>query len=465
MTKLSNLGEDEAGPDAEQPSRRGAAWRVVGGNAAAKVLVMGISGAMAVVTTRLIIQNFGVDAYAQYGLLASMAALVPFADLGMSAGIMNAVAGSDSPAMDPVVRKTVMSALRILCMSASMLILVGLMLGVTGLWPAVLGEGLLSGGASAAVVCVVVFAITLPLGVGQRILTGLGKNHIQIITQALAAPFVLITVLGLVMIGADAGNYLAVLTYLAGTLVALTALLLASRYIRPQVGKAIRAVPKVRSVPGAKIMDVAWPMLVQMLALPIALQTDRLLLSHLGTSAELAQYNLGSQLFGLLLQTIGAAGIALWPVFARSRADRHIRSPFPLTIGFLGVGLLLAGALSVLLPWITPIVSDGEIFLDPWLIGGFFAFVGVQAAKYPLGMYMTDLRGLRFQVIPIIVMVPINLGISWYLVGIIGAAGPIVGSAIAVGLCQVLPNIWYVVRDLSRRQCEATGQPESSKNR
>jgi hypothetical protein len=129
-----------------------------------------------------------------------------------------------------------------------------------------------------------------------------------------------------------------------------------------------------------------------------------------------------------------------------------------LAFGFFGVGLALAVVLAALLPWITPIVSDGEISLDPWLIGGFIAFVGVQAAKYPLGMYMTDIRGLRFQVIPIVVMVPINLGISWYLVGVLGAAGPIIGSAIAVGLCQVFPNVWYVVRDLTRRTRESAGR-------
>jgi O-antigen/teichoic acid export membrane protein len=458
MSKVDNVGKEDSIADVARKLPGGAAWRVVGTNAVVKILVMAVSGAIAFVTTRLIIENFGVNAYAQYGLLASMAALVPFADLGMSAGIMNAVAGSASPAKDPVVRATLTSALRILCVSASVLILIAVALGITGLWPAVLGQGLLEGGGTAAVVCVVVFAITLPLGVGQRVLTGLGRNQVQIATQALAAPFVLIAVLASVLLGAGSGNYLAVLTYLAGTVVALTALVLAARYIRPQVGAAIRAVPRVKSVPGVKIMNVAWPMLAQMLALPIAMQTDRLLLSHLGTGAELAQYNLGSQLFGLILQTIGAAGIALWPVFARSRSDSHIRSPFPLAFGFFGVGLALAVVLAALLPWITPIVSDGEISLDPWLIGGFIAFVGVQAAKYPLGMYMTDIRGLRFQVIPIVVMVPINLGISWYLVGVLGAAGPIIGSAIAVGLCQVFPNVWYVVRDLTRRTRESAGR-------
>ncbi len=49
-------------------------------------------------------------------------------------------------------------------------------------------------------------------------------------------------------------------------------------------------------------------------------------------------------------------------------------------------------------------------------------------------------------------LVPFNLAISWWLIAPLGAAGPIVGSTVTVFLCQVLPNIWYVRRDLHRRR-------------
>ena len=40
------------------------AWRVVGTNAVAKVLVMAASGVLAFITTRLIIQHFGIAKFA-----------------------------------------------------------------------------------------------------------------------------------------------------------------------------------------------------------------------------------------------------------------------------------------------------------------------------------------------------------------------------------------------------------------
>ncbi len=199
-------------------------------------------------------------------------------------------------------------------------------------------------------------------------------------------------------------------------------------------------------------------MLVQMIALPIAMQTDRLLLSHLTTGDELAQYNLAAQLFGMVLQAIAAGGVALWPIYARARARRQISSPLKPMFIFIAVGLSMAGVLALLSGWIARFVSDGKITLDLWLVVGFVAFVGVQAAKYPLGMYMTDKKGLRFQVWPILVLVPINLGISWWLIGVIGPGGPIIGSAVTVLACQVVPNLIYVRRDLRRRTAQATDE-------
>jgi O-antigen/teichoic acid export membrane protein len=331
--------------------------------------------------------------------------------------------------------------------------------GLLGWWPALLGEGLMPGGGAVASVCVVLFGLALPLSVGPRTLVGLGKNPVQIATQALVSPFMLGSVGLVVLLGVPAGNYLAVFSYLASALVSTTCLVIGARLLRPQMGAAIRDVPRLRAAPSVGVMDVAWPMLVQMLALPVAMQTDRLLLSHQAGPTELAQYNLASQLFGMVLQTIAAAGVSLWPIFARARSADETRSPFRPMLWFVVGSLAVTSALVALMPFVVRIVSDGQITVGPALAASFVAFVVMQAAKYPLGMYMTDVAGLRFQVRPILVMVPLNLGISWALIDPLGAAGPIAGSAVAVLLCQVLPSVYYVRRDLRRRRAAQRGVP------
>ena len=80
---------------------------------------------------------------------------------------------------------------------------------------------------------------------------------------------------------------------------------------------------------------------------------------------------------------------------------------------------------------------------------------GVEAAKQPLGMYMTDPAGLRFQMLPVLILVPMNLALSWVLIAPLGSAGPIVGSVLSVIVCQVIPYGLWVRRDLRRRRARA----------
>jgi O-antigen/teichoic acid export membrane protein len=207
-------------------------------------------------------------------------------------------------------------------------------------------------------------------------------------------------------------------------------------------------------------MHVALPMLVQMVALPIAMQSDRLVLSHVTQGSELAEYNLASQLFGIVQQTIAAAGVALWPVFAKARNDRKIISPMRPTVVFFLVGLTAGALLAAASPWLVEFVGVGRISLPPILVLSYVAFIALQAAKYPTGMYMTDTAGLRFQVIPILVMVPINLGLSLLLAPAVGAAGPIIASTVCALVFQVLPNLLYVYRDMRRREAIRRPDPE-----
>lgn len=442
----------------EQRTGNRGALRAVGSTAVTKVLVMALSGILGILTSRLIIQHFGTAAYAQYGLLSTFPTLLPFADLGIAAVVINAVAGSKAPREDDAVRRTIVTAFRILLVSGGIMVLVSAVITVFGWWPFLLGEGLLPGGGLAAGLCLAVFGIVVPLTVGQRILVGLKKTSVQVASQAVVAPFMLLVVGSFAMLMIPAGTFLAVVSYVANSLVSVICLIVAARAISPQLGRAVRLVPRVRSYRGVPAIGLAWPMLVQMIALPVAMQTDRLLLSHVSGPVELARYNLAGQLFGIVLQTIAAAGIALWPVYASARSHGRVESPSRPTLWFLSGGLLLGGALAVVSPWLVAFVSGGRIHLDLPLLIAFVVFVGLQAAKYPIGMYMTDKGGLVFQVVPILIMVPLNLGLSWALIAPLGAAGPVVGSAVSVALCQVVPNLWYVSRDLTRRRAQAAGE-------
>jgi O-antigen/teichoic acid export membrane protein len=265
---------------------------------------------------------------------------------------------------------------------------------------------------------------------------------------------VLLALLVIVQFNTGGGSYIAVIPYLVTFLISVGSTYVASQKIKPAVRLAFREAARTRSVRGGKVFDVAWPMLLQMIALPIAMQTDRLILSHVSDLRNLAEYNLASQMFTPVWQVVSSAGIALWPIFARARAgaDRRAASPMPIALAFGGGAAVVCLLISLLSPWLSDRASGGSIHLGVGLLAAFSILMVFQAVKYPLGMYMTDARGLRYQAFMIILLLPVNLGLSWYLAIRIGAAGPVIGSAVGVLCCQVLANWLYVRRDLRDRR-------------
>lgn len=424
-----------------------------------KILVMGLSGVLAIVTSRLIIQHYGVEAYGQYGLLATLPTLLPFADLGIAAVVINSLAESKSPKSDDFVLRTIVTAFRILTVSGLIIVVLAVTVHMLGLWPTLLGRGLMpDGGSVAALLCLAIFGCVLPLTVGQRIVVGLGRTTTQVAAQSVVAPFMLMAIFTVVALSAPVGSYLAVFSLIGNALVSVICLIVAAKAIKPQLRRAAARILRFRRYPGVPVLSLTWPVLVSSLVMPITLQTDRLLLSQLTHGDELARYNLAAQLFGLILQTIAAAGLAMWPWYAKARSESRVVSPVIPAAWFLCGGVVLGAAMALASPWLEDLVSDGKIHLDSWLLVGFVAFIAVEAAKYPLGMYMTDGKGLRFQVAPLLLMVPLNLGLSIVLIGVVGAGGPVLASAVAILLCQVIPYLWYVRRDLGRRRAELVAE-------
>ena len=442
--------------------RGGGMWGEVGRTAVVKFGVMGFAALFSIWTQNLIITRFGAQAYDQYALIATFPALLPFADLGLGAVIFNTVAAADDPARSTQVQRAIMTAVRILTVSALVFGLVGIALLVTGLWPVLLGSGLMPGGEVTATLCLLVFAAGLPLAVGQRIIVGLGRSSVQVAAQGVVAPLMLLAVVLLMWSGVDpAGQTLSIWSFLANSTVSVICLVLAWKWTSPALKEALRDVPRLRSVRGAKVRDIVGPNLVISILTPMALQVDRLLLSHWGSPGELGVYHLSNTFFQMLSQTVMVASIAMWPVFAKARARGEVRSPMRATVVFAGLALAGGTVLALFVPWATDLVSDGALRAGWALCAAFVVYIAVDAAKYPLSMYMTDARGLRFQIIPISLLIPAKIGLAWLLIPRLGAAGPLVASAIAVVLCQFVPYSLYVRAELRRRRADAADAAEA----
>lgn len=411
------------------------------------MLVLPVSAVLGILVTRLVIDNYGTAAFAQYGLLVGIGTLLPFADLGMAAAVVNAVAVSQDVRRDDRLRRVIVTATRVLLGSAAVLTLVALGITILGLWPVLLGEGLVPGsGALVAMACVILIALGLPVGIGQRVLAGLGKNHVAILVLGFQTPLVLATLLLLLHLDLPGGTVIAAVPFAVTLALSAVCTVLAARQLRPTLGRALREVPRIRLVPGVRVFDVAWPMLVQMVALPLAMQSDRLVLSHVAGPGALAEYNLAAQMFTPIWAVVNAAGFTLWPVFARARAQGRTATPMPMAAAFGGLAIVMVTVVALASPWLADLASGGAITLGPALVVAFAVLMVMQAVKYPLGMYLTDVRGLRYQAYMIVAMLPVNVGLSWGLAERWGAPGPVVGSIAGVLLFQILGTAVYVRR-------------------
>ena len=418
----------------------------------ARALTLAVSMVCGVLTTRLVLGEEGVGAYALYGLLVALPSLLAFTDLGSGAALVNSVSSSDDVRHDPLVRDQVTAVGRILVAFAAVIMVANAILLVTGTWGSLLGSvGRQPGAELAAFACLTVFCMGVPLGLWVRIMLGLRRNHIIILLQGLISPINLLFVWLLVHFAPSPHSMLALSSFVAAFLVTVVGLTLTWWSTRPLLRSALVRVPSWRRFPSVRVMDVGWPMLAQLLSFPIAVQTQRYILANMSTEHQVAEYGVVAQVFLALNGLVIAAGVALWPHFnVRRHRGELTGGPYRISAAFTA-GAAAAGAL--LLAFSGPVfgfISNGELEVDKGTILAFAAMITALAALYPLGMFIMDTPGIRFQVIPTLAMAVSSVLLTVVLVPALGAAGPPLGTACAIVCCQVVPFVLYIRRHRDR---------------
>ncbi|MCD9153792.1 lipopolysaccharide biosynthesis protein [Aeromicrobium duanguangcaii] len=405
-----------------------------------------------ILTARLILGTVGVEHYSLYALLVAIPALLTFSDLGAGAVLVNGVATSDDPRTDPQVRAQLTSVGRIVVCFAAAIQCLNTVLLLTGGWAALLGDaGQIPGAPSAAFACLSVFACGIPLGLWVRIMLGLRRNHLTILLQGLISPLNFLLVRLLLGGGEDLSSYLAMSSYVASFIVGLIGLIVTARMTAPLVTRALRDIPRLRAVAGARVMDVGWPMLAHMIAAPIALSSQRYVVAQFGTTDDVAQYSVAGQVFFALMGLVVAAGAALWPRYARQRAHGDLRhGPWSLSAAF-AAGMILASAMIWLVrDDLFGFITSGEVSVPSSTIVAFGAMITCSAVLYPMGMFIMDTPGIRFQVVPALSMAALSFGLSIALTRAMGVEGPPLAYVIATVVCQIIPVAIYIRRHRDR---------------
>lgn len=415
----------------------------------ARLLVLPVVAICALLASRIVIDSLGTSGFALYALVVGLAALVPFADLGIGAAVTDAIAR----------RTTVGDAMAVAVIRRSVKVLVVVGVGITlaswgiaavGGWSVILGVPDESSVDLASAIALTLFGLSLPLSLGTRVLLGAERNHWAVMTQTVSA------VVGLTVVAIADVRDGPLWAFTSAPFIGIVALGLIN------VGLARRATGLTRmpssttwsagdSAPRkVRLFQIAGPMLVISVALPLAWQSDRLVLSHRSTLTEVALYVVAFQLFTPLNALVESGGSSLWPVFARRghTAGIDVRRMIQLSAGFAAVGLLIGISLVILGPWLASWVSRGSVVPSRELFVLFGLLIAVTAAWWPTAMLLTDPVGLRFQAGCCAVMAAANIGISIALAGSLGAVGPVIASLASMIFAIIAPGWWFAWRRL-----------------
>lgn len=423
-----------------------------------RFLLLPVSGGASLLSAHLVIAHGGADVFAQISLLWGLLALLPFTDLGLGAGVVNAFASRGRGIAQPEDEVDTalihyLSVTRVLALVALVILLTGLVGNVSGLWAMLLMSTSASGRplldvniAVALLLCC--FGFALPLSIWQRAALGSGLNVFVILLGLTSSIVPLAFAASFAAIGLPI-SVLAIAPAVALVVSGLLGTLILSRYRVISLRILCANLFQWRKYPSRRVFDTGIPMLVILLASPIAIQSDRYVLSRIGGPTAVASYALGAQLYLPALAVLTAGASSLWPHFARLRTEgrltmREFWKAYRLCgmlAATLGLGLMVAG------PFLTTLVGSGSVTVPISMLAAFAGLLIVQGLTLPSAMLLTDVKGLRLQAVVLVPMVLVNLVLSILLTGLVGDSGPLVASMIAVGLFQALPLTVYVLRN------------------
>lgn len=412
----------------------------------ARLFVLPLTGLCAVATARVITKAVGIEQFGVVMLVATLSQFLAFADLGAGAAVATARAQADE--IDSGVasfRGILLTAVRTTLASGALLASAAVLLGVLGAWPRLLGiqhAHLASSMNLSAVLALSAFAAALPFAVGEAVLRGAGRVHEAVLLLGISPPTALLLAIAFRQIGVPAFAYALVLP--AGALVAAMACAVRAWWLdREAFGNLLRNVLRPFSVRGLPIAATAVPMFIVMIGLPIALQSDRIIIAHRLDEVGLSNYSYASQLYLPLWSVVSVAALALWPHFAAGVHNQAaLRKGWLTGIAMLGgAGTAIAVGFLLLARYVIGWMSNGEATPSWSLLVAFALLLIVQSIHVTTGILLIEPGKLRFQAKCVIALVLTNLPLSWILTPSLGAAGPVFASAITVLLCQLLPGI------------------------
>ena len=403
-------------------------------------------------TSRLILEHYGIPALDSFALVTSLILLIPLQDLGMGAAVTSAFA--ERGPRDEHSIAVMLTAMRVLSVSSLALAAASAVVTVLGAWPTLLGPASGPNAYVGAAVCL--YALTFLPGLGQRMLLGIERNHMVVIIQTLWNPLMLAGVAILAVTGVGPA-WIVLVPSVAVLVVTLLTFWYAVHATAFPVREVLGRIPFRSRFPGGSVWAISGPMVVLTLCVPVILQSDRIVLSHVSTKQVLANYTITMQIFAPVAALVAASALPLWPMWIRARA-RGERGPSVVKVAavFCGAAGVVCAVLVLIADPLGHVIGGDPIHLGVALPAAAGLAITMQAVALPIGMALRDPGGLRFVAVCTAIALPINIGLAVGLAELWGGPGPLVATFLVTLFVQTLPAAWFLRR---RNQAASAGEP------
>lgn len=424
--------------------------RSLGAVGGSRLVALAVSFLCTVATVRLLTDAIGPAGFGAVSLIATLTALIPFADLGLGIAITNLTVdeGKDSGSG---LRMGLSAVVWILAVVGVAVVAFSLVMSATDSWISALGETVLLLGDPNQYMPLfaVLFAVWLLTGPSFRILFGLGAAALVSLLQGLTS--VVALVLLLILLGTQAPLYLLAFAPISASILVSIVAILTSRK-RLGAGWDYLVLPfSLQSGSYGQMLRVGLAGMVFSVGAVLILQSDRLLLSLQGNAEELAIYSAAIPMYFAVQSMASALGGFLWPHYRKMLINGELALAMLRKHMLIssGAGVLAGGAIVAFSPLYFTIVGYADE--DPWtLVLSIAALIVLQFATLPATSVLTAPRWIRAQGVVVVIAAMVKIAAAWFLIPVLGAAGGVVASIIAIGLIQ-LPSIAWMALTAAHR--------------
>jgi hypothetical protein len=175
-----------------------------------------------------------------------------------------------------------------------------------------------------------------------------------------------------------------------------------------------------------------------------AYASDRVLISFLGDTSQIASFSLTSQVFAPGFAILSAAGMGIWSYFASLPTTSRNSYRLSSSAKFCAIGAIVSIPLLIVLPHYLGVVSQGLLSLDWALAIWFSLYLVVQSAQYPLGYFMMHNGGDARQSLYLLLAFALKVPVALCLWHFFELAGLIISNLVLVLCIQLLPGLLHL---------------------